>query len=181
MTSDPITVRGETIDPAYTYVDDDWRITVGTLKSGAPLARPTIVALGVTHGRVVWDEVLASIQTPEEHSVASIGVGSQRMLVLTREPANRIEVRALDTKTGDEVWKDTIEQAGVVPMSIHAGPQRVFATLVRAGREEVRVYEADTGKLVGTINDLSSDGKTPGTPAYGYGGYYRGAYPTPVE
>jgi outer membrane protein assembly factor BamB len=185
VTSDTLSVKSETIDPGTNYVEDDWQLTVGTLKSSAKLARPTVVALGATHGRVVWDEVLASIETPEDHSVASISISSQRMLVLTRDPGSKIQLRALDAKTGDEVWQDTIEEAGVVPMSVHARPQRIFTTLVRAGREEVRVYEADTGKLVGTINDVSSDAKPPGTPpVYGYRGYYRGGggyYPMPVE
>lgn len=185
VTTDAISVKGETIDPGYTYVDDDWHITVGSLKSATSLARPTMMALGSTHGRVVWDEVLSSIETPEEHTLASVSVGSQRLLVLTKEPANKVQVRALDAKTGDEVWHDTIEDATVTPMNVHAGAQRVFVTLLRTGREELRVYEADTGKLVGTLNDVSSDAKTtPGSPAYGYRGYYRGGggyYPYPIE
>jgi len=60
-------------------------------------------------------------------------------------------------------------------MNIHTGPQRVFVTLIRGGREEVHVYEADTGKVVGTIADVSSDAKPTTGPSYykgyGYGGY----------
>ena len=71
-------------------------------------------------------------------------------------------------------WRDAIEEAGMTPMSIHTGSSRVYVSLLRGGREEVRVYEVDTGKLVGTIADVSSDAKpAPGTPGYygkGYGG-----------
>lgn len=175
IATDALSIKGEVLDPGYTYKDDDWQITVGNLKSSISKPRPTVMAMGSTHGRVVWDEVLSSVDSPEEHSIASMSLGNGRFALLSRSTTAASQVRVIDMKTGDDVWKDDIAEAGTIPMNIHTGPQRVFVTLLRAGREEVHVYEADTGKVVGTIADVSSDAKPTTGPSYykgyGYGGY----------
>lgn len=172
---DGVAVKGDTLDPGYTYHDEGWQVSVGSLRSSGGYARPTLVVLGAARGRVVWDEVLSSVQSPEEHSVAGVSVGQGRVAVLTRESGTQNVVRVLDMRTGDDVWTDTIDEGGLTPMTIHTGPERVFATFLRGGREEVRVYEANDGKLVGNIADVSSDAKAPGTPGYGVKSY-RGRY-----
>lgn len=180
VSRDPLAIKSDHIDPGYTYRDEDWQITIGSLQSSMSRARPTLVVLGSTHGRVVWDEVLSSVESSEDHTVASTHMGEGRFAILTRESPAQSVVRVLDMKTGDDVWKDTIDEAGATPMAIHTGKTRVFATLLRGGREEVRVYEVDSGKIVGTIADVSSDAK-PATPTPGYykGGYYGGYRGTP--
>lgn len=175
VSRDALSVKGDFVDPGYTYQDEGWQITVGSLKSSMSRARPTVVVLGATHGRVVWDEVLSSVESTEEHALSATSIGNGRLAILTRETSTESVVRIIDMKTGDDVWKDAIEEAGTTPMGIHTGASRVYVTVIRGGREEVHVYEADTGKVVGTIADVSSDAKPAPAPGY-YKGYYGGGY-----
>jgi hypothetical protein len=176
VSRDALSVKGDFVDPGYTYHDEGWNITVGNLKSSMSRARPTVVVLGSARGRVIWDEVLSSVESSEEHAVSATSIGNGRLALLTRETNVQSVVRVIDMKTGDDVWRDAIDEAGTTPMGIHTGASRVYVTLIRGGREEVHVYEADNGKVVGTIADVSSDAKPAPTPGYskGYYGGYRG-------
>lgn len=192
VSHDGLRVHDQVIDPATTWVDKDgWATTVGPLQTSLGPGRPTLMAFGMHDGRVVWDEVVSSDDSEEDHSLVGASAQAARLVLLTRERPGKFLVRALDARTGDEQWHADVDQAAHTGVSVRATIDRVYVTLALGGRERIQAYEAASGKELGSIEAVTGAAGTPGPGIpgmgsklgyrgrYGYGGGYPygGAYP----
>lgn len=162
VSHDGLRVHDQAIDPATTWIDKDgWAVTVGPLQSSLGPGRPTIMAFGMHDGRVVWDEVVSSDDSEEDHALVGASAQAARLVLFTKEQPGKFLLRALDAHTGDEQWHVDVDQPAHTGLSVRATLERVYVTLTVAGRERVQVYEAASGKDFGSIQDVTG-GAGPG-------------------